>query len=55
MKAKMYAAMVEPTAMQPDSDEEFEVDDFAEEEDLSGEMDDIELELIDLESIEDES
>ena len=55
MKAKMYAAMVEPTAMQPDSDEEFEVDDFAEEEDLSEEMDDIELELIDLELIEDES
>ena len=55
MKAKMYAAMVEPTAIQPESDEEFEVDDFAEEEDLSEEMDDIELELIDLESIEDES
>ena len=55
MKAKMYAAMVEPTAMQPESDEEFDVDELAEEEDLSEEMDDIELELIDLESIEDES
>lgn len=55
MKAKMYASMVEPTTMQPESDEEFEVDDFAEEEDFSEEMDDIELELIDIESIEDES
>ena len=55
MKAKMYASMVEPTTMQPESDEEFEVDDFAEEEDLSEETDDIELELIDIESIEDES
>tara|TARA_A200000113_G_scaffold76387_1_gene67229 strand:+ start:14993 stop:17887 length:2895 start_codon:yes stop_codon:yes gene_type:complete len=55
MKAKMYASMVEPTTMQPESDEEVEVDDFAEEEDLSEETDDIELELIDIESIEDES
>ena len=55
MKAKMYASMVEPITMQPESDEEFEVDDFAEEEDLSEETDDIELELIDIESIEDES
>jgi len=55
MKAKMYASMVEPTTMQPESDEEFEIDDFAEEEDFSEEMDDIELELIDIESIEDES
>jgi hypothetical protein len=55
MKAKMYASMVEPTTMQPESVEEFEVDDFAEEEDLFEETDDIELELIDIESIEDES
>ena len=55
MKAQMYAAMVEPTAIQPESDEEFDVGELAEEEDLSEEMDDIELELIDLETIEDES
>lgn len=55
MKAQMYAAMVEPTTIQAESDEEFDVDELAEEEDLSEEMDDIELELIDLESIEDES
>ena len=55
MKAQMYAAMVEPTAIQPESDEEFDVGELAEEEDLSEEIDDIELELIDLETIEDES
>jgi hypothetical protein len=55
MKADMFAAMVEPTPIQPESEEDFDFDDLDEEEDISDQMDDIELELIDLESIEDES
>jgi uncharacterized membrane protein len=55
MKADMFAAMVEPTPIQPESEEDFDFDDLEEEEDISDQMDDIELELIDLESIEDES
>ena len=51
----MFAAMVEPTAMESNEDDELVVADMDDEDQSDDEFDDIELELIDIESIEDES
>ena len=55
VKAQMFAAMVEPTAMESNEDDELVVADMDDEDQSDDEFDDIELELIDIESIEDES
>ena len=55
MKAKMYAAMVEPTNIDASENEEIDLSDVADDADDSEEFDDIELELLDLETDEDES
>ena len=55
MKAKMYAAMVEPTNIDAQENEEIDLSDVADDADDSEEFDDIELELLDLETDEDES
>ena len=55
MKAKMYAAMVEPTNIDASENEEIDLSDVADDVDDSEEFDDIELELLDLETDEDES
>ena len=55
VKAQMFAAMVEPTAMESNEDDELVVADTDDENQSDDEFDDIELELIDIESIEDES
>ena len=51
----MFAAMVEPTPIQVDETEEFDFADLEDESDPTEEFDDIELELIDIETIDDES
>ena len=55
VKAQMFAAMVEPTAMESNEDDELVIADTGDEDQSDDEFDDIELELIDIESIEDES
>ena len=55
VKAQMFAAMVEPTAMESNEDDELVIADADDEDQSDDEFDDIELELIDIESIEDES
>ena len=55
MKVKMYAAMVEPTTLDASENEEIDLSDVADDADDSEEFDDIELELLDLETDEDES
>jgi len=55
MKVKMYAAMVEPTNIDASENEEIDLSDVADDADDSEEFDDIELELLDLETDEDES
>ena len=55
VKAQMFAAMVEPTPIQVDETEEFDFADLEDESDSTEEFDDIELELIDIETIDDES
>ena len=55
VKAEMFAAMVEPSAIQPEAGDEIpsaEVDDSLDE---IEEFDDMELELLDIETVEDES
>ena len=52
VKAQMFAAMVEPSAIEATSEDEVDADDYGDEAEESIE-DDLDLELIDIESIED--
>ena len=55
MKAKMYASMVEPTEIDTTESDEFDFGDLGEDEEETEEIDDLELELIDIETNDDES